>query len=126
MIQTKTIHTIVGARPQFIKAAALSRAIAADVRFDERIIHTGQHYDANMSDVFFDGLGIPAPAHRLEFGGLSHGEMTGRMIEALEGIFKAEQPDAVLIYGDTNSTLAGAIAAVKLHIPVIHVEAGLR
>lgn len=120
------IHTIVGARPQFIKAAAVSRAFAADGRFDERIIHTGQHYDANMSDVFFDGLGIPKPAHRLEFGGLSHGAMTGRMIEALEEIFLAEKPAAVLIYGDTNSTLAGAIAASKLHIPVVHVEAGLR
>lgn len=126
MKHTKRIHTIVGARPQFIKAAALSRAIAADGRFEERIIHTGQHYDANMSDVFFDGLNIPKPAHRLEFGGLSHGAMTGRMIEALETIFQEEKPDAVLIYGDTNSTLAGAVAASKLHIPVVHVEAGLR
>lgn len=126
MTALKKIHTIVGARPQFIKAAAVSRAINVDGRFEERIIHTGQHYDANMSDVFFDGLGIPTPAHRLEFGGLSHGAMTGRMIEALETIFKDEAPDAVLIYGDTNSTLAGAIAASKLHIPVVHVEAGLR
>lgn len=126
MTQTKRIHTIVGARPQFIKAAAVSRAIREDGRFEESIIHTGQHYDENMSDVFFDGLSIPKPAHRLHFGGLSHGAMTGRMIEALETIFLDEKPDAVMIYGDTNSTLAGAVAAVKLHIPVVHVEAGLR
>lgn len=122
----KKVLTIVGARPQFIKAAAISRAFAAHTDIEEKIIHTGQHYDANMSDVFFDGLGIPAPAHRLHLGSLTHGQMTGRMIEALEAIFLEEKPDAVLIYGDTNSTLAGAIAAVKIHIPVIHVEAGLR
>lgn len=126
MSQPKRILSIVGARPQFIKAAAVSRVFAEHSGVVEEIIHTGQHYDANMSDVFFDGLGIPTPKHRLEFGGLSHGQMTGRMIEALEAIFQDERPDAVLVYGDTNSTLAGAIAAVKLHIPVVHVEAGLR
>jgi len=123
---SKKILTIVGARPQFIKAAAISRAFLAHSDIEEQIVHTGQHYDANMSDIFFEELGIPTPAHRLELGGGSHGQMTGRMLEALERIFLAEKPDAVLIYGDTNSTLAGALAAVKIHIPVIHVEAGLR
>lgn len=122
----KKVLTIVGARPQFIKAAAISRAFREHTDIDEKIIHTGQHYDANMSDIFFDGLGIPTPAYRFEFGGLSHGQMTGRMIEALEEVFLKEKPDAVLIYGDTNSTLAGAIAATKIHIPIVHVEAGLR
>ncbi len=122
----KKILTIVGARPQFIKAAAISRAFKSHPGIEEQIVHTGQHYDANMSDVFFKELGIPAPKHRLELGGGSHGKMTGRMLEELEKIFLAEKPDAVLIYGDTNSTLAGALAAVKIHIPVIHVEAGLR
>jgi len=122
----KNIMTVVGARPQFIKAAAVSRAIAQNAAFNEAIIHTGQHYDANMSDIFFDELGIPAPSHHLGLGGGRHGEMTGRMIEALEAIFLDQKPDAVMIYGDTNSTLAGALAAVKIHIPVIHVEAGLR
>lgn len=122
----KTVHTIVGARPQFIKAAAVSRAFRDHTDIEESIIHTGQHYDANMSEIFFDGLGIPTPTHKFGFGGLSHGQMTGRMIESLEGVFIDEKPDAVLIYGDTNSTLAGAIAATKLHIPIMHVEAGLR
>jgi len=126
MTEKTKVCTIVGARPQFIKAAAISRAFKDYSDIEEKIIHTGQHYDANMSDVFFDGLGIPVPSHRFEFGGLSHGQMTGRMIEALEAVFLEEKPDAVLIYGDTNSTLAGAIAATKVHIPVIHVEAGLR
>jgi len=120
------VFTIVGARPQFIKAAALSRAINADGRLLESIIHTGQHYDENMSDVFFKELDIPAPQFRLNFGGGRHGEMTGRMIEGIEKILIDETPDAVVVYGDTNSTLAGAIAATKLHIPVIHIEAGLR
>ena len=123
---SKKILTIVGARPQFIKAAAISRAFRAFPDIKEQIIHTGQHYDANMSDIFFEELGIPTPKHRFELGGGSHGQMTGRMLEALEKVFLNEKPDAVLIYGDTNSTLAGALAAVKIHIPVIHVEAGLR
>jgi len=123
---TKKILTIVGARPQFIKAAAISRAFRGHPEINECIIHTGQHYDANMSDVFFEELGIPTPKHHLALGGGTHGQMTGRMLEALEAIFIDEKPDAVLIYGDTNSTLAGALAAVKIHIPVIHVEAGLR
>ena len=120
------IVTVVGARPQFIKAAAVSREIAATHGVAERLVHTGQHHDANMSDTFFAELGIPAPAHRLGIAGLSHGAMTGRMLEALEAVMTEERPDVVLVYGDTNSTLAGALAAAKLHIPVAHVEAGLR
>ena len=122
------IVTIVGARPQFIKAAAVSRVIRnqyAD-RIDELLVHTGQHYDENMSQVFFDELDIPHPRFNLEISGGNHGAMTGRMLEAVENVLLAEKPDWVLIYGDTNSTLAGALAAVKLHIPVAHVEAGLR
>jgi len=122
--------TVVGARPQFIKAAAVSRAIAATVTSDrpinERILHTGQHYDAAMSDQFFAELGIPEPAFHLGIGGGSHGANTGRMIEAIEVVLLAERPDALLVYGDTDSTLAGALAASKLKIPVLHVEAGLR
>jgi UDP-GlcNAc3NAcA epimerase len=120
------ITTIVGARPQFVKAAAMSRAFASDGRFVERLIHTGQHYDFEMSDSFFQELELPAPAVNLGIGGLSHGAMTGRMIEAIEADLVAHRPDGVLIYGDTNSTLAGALAAAKLHIPVIHLEAGMR
>lgn len=119
------VVTVVGARPQFIKAAPLARALAA-AEIRETLVHTGQHYDANMSDVFFSELGIPAPAHMLEIGGTSHGDMTGRMLEAIEPILLADRPDAVVVFGDTNSTLAGALAAVKLGIPVAHVEAGLR
>jgi UDP-GlcNAc3NAcA epimerase len=119
------IFTIIGARPQFIKAAPVSRAFVA-TNLDEVLVHTGQHYDANMSDVFFEELGIPAPAHNLGIGGGTHGQNTGRMIESLEGVMQEEAPDWVLVYGDTDSTLAGTIAAVKLHIPVVHVEAGLR
>lgn len=119
--------TVVGARPQFIKAAALSRAIAATGgAIKEQILHTGQHYDAAMSDQFFAELGIPAPAFHLGIGGGSHGVNTGRMLEAIERVLQAEQPDALLVYGDTDSTLAGALAASKLKIPVVHVEAGLR
>jgi len=118
--------TVIGARPQFIKAATVSRAIAARQDITEMIVHTGQHYDANMSDIFFDELSIPRPDHHLGIGGGSHGAMTGRQIEAIERVLLDEKPDMVLVYGDTNSTLAGALAAVKLHIPVAHVEAGLR
>ena len=121
------IFTVIGARPQFIKAAVVSRALAEhrpDVR--EILVHTGQHYDANMSDVFFDELNIPRPDHNLGVGGGTHGQNTGRMIEKLEALMLAENPDWVLVYGDTDSTLAGALAAAKLHIPVAHVEAGLR
>ena len=120
------ILTIIGARPQFIKASVVSRAIAADTQLLERIVHTGQHFDANMSEVFFGQLGLPRPDHELNINGGSHGEMTGRMLAALEEVIVAEQPDRVLVYGDTNSTLAGALAAVKLHVPVAHIEAGLR
>jgi UDP-GlcNAc3NAcA epimerase len=121
------VLTVVGARPQFIKAAALSRAIAATGgAIQEQILHTGQHYDPAMSDQFFAELGIPAPAFHLGIGGGSHGANTGRMLEAIERVLLAERPDALLVYGDTDSTLAGALAASKLKIPVVHVEAGLR
>lgn len=122
----KKILTVVGARPQFVKAAAVSRALAADGRFREAIVHTGQHFDPGMSDVFFDELEIPKPAHALHIHGGGHGDMTGRMMIALEEVTLAEKPDWMLIYGDTNSTLAGALVAAKLHVPVAHVEAGLR
>src|SRR5690242_13680982 len=118
--------TVVGARPQFIKAAAVSRALRTSRTLEETMVHTGQHFDENMSDVFFAELGIPAPAHNLEISGGTHGAMTGRMLEGLEAIALQMKPDAVLVYGDTNSTVAGALSAAKLHIPVIHVEAGLR
>lgn len=120
--------TVVGARPQFIKAAALSRHIR-DVRSGEvveKIIHTGQHYDENMSDVFFKQLDIPHPTFRFEVNSATHGAMTGQMLRDIESVILAETPDCVLIYGDTNSTVAGALAAAKLHVPVAHVEAGLR
>lgn len=124
---SKKIVTIVGARPQFIKAAAVSREVLKHPgRLEEVMVHTGQHYDPNMSQVFFDELEIPAPRYNLEVSGGSHGAMTGRMLEGIERILLDEKPDWVLIYGDTNSTLAGALAAAKLHIPVAHVEAGLR
>ncbi|WP_299735213.1 UDP-N-acetylglucosamine 2-epimerase (non-hydrolyzing) [uncultured Endozoicomonas sp.] len=121
---TKVI-TILGARPQFIKAAVVSHAFAAH-GIQESILHTGQHFDANMSDVFFEELGIPKPDFHLGIGGGSHGQNTGRMVEAIEKVLLEQRPDWVLVYGDTDSTLAGALAAVKLHIPVAHVEAGLR
>jgi UDP-GlcNAc3NAcA epimerase len=120
------ILTVVGARPQLIKAAAISRALAAQAGLRECLVHTGQHFDTGMSAVFFDELGIPAPAHHLGIHGGGHGEMTGRMLIALERVMQQEQPDCVLVYGDTNSTLAGALAAAKLNLPVAHVEAGLR
>jgi len=118
--------TVLGARPQFIKAATVSRAVKARDDIEEIIVHTGQHFDANMSDVFFEQLDIPRPDHNLHIAGLSHGAMTGRMLEGIETLIQQEQPDWVLVYGDTNSTLAGALAAAKLHTPVAHVEAGLR
>ena len=126
------VLTVVGARPQFVKAATLSRAIAeqqpraGEARLEEKIVHTGQHYDPNMSDVFFDELGIPRPAYHLGVGSGSHGMQTGRMLEEIEKILVADRPDVMLVYGDTNSTLAGALAAAKLHVPIAHVEAGLR
>lgn len=119
------IATIIGARPQFIKAAVVSHAFAQR-GVTETLIHTGQHFDANMSDVFFDELEIPRPSYNLGIGGGSHGQNTGRMIEAIERVLFDTRPDWVLVYGDTDSTLAGALAAAKLHIPVAHVEAGLR
>jgi UDP-GlcNAc3NAcA epimerase len=118
--------TVVGARPQFVKAAALSRVLAERTGITEVLVHTGQHFDPGMSDVFFAELGIPAPAHNLGVAGGAHGAATGRMLERLEAVMIAERPHRVLVYGDTNSTLAGALAAAKLHIPVAHVEAGLR
>lgn len=121
-----TILTVVGARPQFIKAAPVSQALAALEGIREILVHTGQHFEASMSDIFFNELAIPRPAHNLEVNSLGHGAMTGRMLEKLEDVMSAEGPDLVLIYGDTNSTVAGALAAAKLHIPVAHVEAGLR
>ncbi len=123
---THRIVTIVGARPQFIKAAALSRALRAEPSLSEDLIHTGQHFDDNMSEVFFRELAIPAPRFNLDIHGGPHGQMTGRMLEAIEAVLIETAPRLVLVYGDTNSTLAGALAAAKLHIPIAHVEAGLR
>jgi UDP-GlcNAc3NAcA epimerase len=122
------VVTVVGARPQFIKAAAVSRAIRQDAadRIREVIVHTGQHFDANMSQVFFDELEIPRPDYDLQVSGGGHGEMTGRMLVRIEPVLIDERPDWVVVYGDTNSTLAGALVAVKLQVPVAHVEAGLR
>lgn len=120
------VVTVVGARPQFIKAAAVSRAFLEEGGIEEVIVHTGQHFDANMSDVFFDELKIPEPHYNLAINSLGHGAMTGRMLEGIEQIIIDEKPDWVLVYGDTNSTIAGALAAKKLHAKVAHVEAGLR
>lgn len=122
----KKILTVLGARPQFIKASVVSHQIAASGGLAEVVVHTGQHFDANMSDVFFDELGMTKPQYFLDIHGGGHGQMTGRMLAGIEQIILDEKPDAVLIYGDTNSTLAGALAAVKLHVPIAHVEAGLR
>ena len=120
------IITIVGARPQFVKAAVVSREISTHDDIHETIIHTGQHFDPNMSDLFFEEMRIPAPGYNLNINSLSHGAMTGKMLEEIEKVLLDKKPDWVLVYGDTNSTLAGALAAKKLHIRVAHVEAGLR
>lgn len=120
------VLTIVGARPQFVKAAVVSRIISERKNIEEVIVHTGQHYDSNMSDVFFEEMEIPRPKYNLSINGLDHGAMTGQMLEKIEEVLKAENPNWVLVYGDTNSTIAGALAARKKHINVAHVEAGLR
>ncbi len=124
----KKILTIIGARPQFVKASAVSRIFRNGYigQLQEVLVHTGQHFDENMSKVFFDDLDIPVPKYNLEISGGRHGAMTGRMLESIEKVLIEERPDWVLVYGDTNSTLAGALAATKLHIPVAHVESGLR
>jgi UDP-GlcNAc3NAcA epimerase len=120
------ILTIIGARPQFVKAAAVSREIKNHSDIIEIIVHTGQHFDKNMSDIFFEEMDIPKPHYNLAINSVGHGAMTGRMLEGIEEICVKEKPDVVMVYGDTNSTLAGALAAKKLHIKVAHVEAGLR
>lgn len=120
------ILTILGARPQFIKAGSVSREILKYKEIKEVIVHTGQHYDSNMSDIFFEQMQIPKPNYFLGIGGKSHGAMTGQMIEKIEEVAIKEKPDLILVYGDTNSTLAGAIVASKLHIKLAHIEAGLR
>lgn len=120
------VLTVVGARPQFIKAGIVSRAIRQCSKINEILLHTGQHFDSNMSDIFFNQLALPKPDVQLDISGGSHGEMTGRMLSDIERVLIDKKPDRVLVYGDTNSTLAGALAASKLHIPVAHVEAGLR
>lgn len=120
------VLTVIGARPQFIKAGVVSAELAKYPDVDEIVVHTGQHFDSNMSDVFFSELRMCLPKYVLDIHGGTHGEMTARMLQRIEDVLLSERPDLVLVYGDTNSTLAGALAAVKLHIPVAHVEAGLR
>ncbi len=120
------ILTVIGARPQFIKASVVSRAIAQSEGIEEVLLHTGQHFDPNMSEIFFEQLGIPRPHFQLDIHSGHHGEMTGRMLAEVEKVIMAVSPDRVLVYGDTNSTLAGALAAAKLNVSVAHVEAGLR
>ncbi len=120
------IVTVLGARPQFIKAAAVSRELAGHADIEELVVHTGQHFDDNMSEVFFREMRIPKPRYRFHIHGLTHGAMTGQMLERIEKVLMEEKPDWVLVYGDTNTTLAGALAAAKLHVPAAHVEAGLR
>ena len=120
------VLTVIGARPQFIKAATISNVIRKKQNISEILVHTGQHFDDSMSAVFFEELAIPEPAYNLGISGGHHGQQTGKMLMAIEEVLFIEKPDIVLLYGDTNSTLAGALAAVKLHIPVAHVEAGLR
>lgn len=122
----KKIITVVGARPQFVKASQLSKAFSRHDNLDEIILHTGQHYDHKMSEIFFQELGIKAPSYNLEINNLNHGEMTGRMMIEIEKILIKEQPDAVVVFGDTNSTLAGALVAAKLNIPLAHIESGIR
>ncbi len=126
LYRMKKILTVIGARPQFIKASSISREIIKRRGVNEIIVHTGQHYDENMSSIFFDELSIPKPNYNLGIGGSSHGLMTGRQLEAIEKVLIDENPDCVIVYGDTNSTLAGALAAAKMNIPLAHVEAGLR
>jgi UDP-GlcNAc3NAcA epimerase len=131
MTQKMRWVSIVGARPQFVKLAPVCRAVQAfntssDMQIEDVVVHTGQHYDAGMSDIFFDELHIPQPNERLEVGSASHGVQTARMLERIEALLLARKPDVVVVYGDTNSTLAGALAAAKLHIPIAHIEAGLR
>ncbi|MFT5903996.1 MAG: UDP-GlcNAc3NAcA epimerase [Flammeovirgaceae bacterium] len=126
LVDMMKILTIVGARPQFVKAATISRQVLNDPEVEEILVHTGQHFDANMSEIFFSEMEMPQPKYNLAINDLGHGAMTGRMLEGIEKIILEEKPDVVLVYGDTNSTIAGALAARKLHVKVGHVEAGLR